>query len=378
LTGQIAWNRGAVQVPALNISLEQVEATAQMEPDMQASLSATAQAGTGALALDGQVSGLLSDAPAVSLQLGGDAAHLINWPEYQIWASPELSIRSVPEGWEIDGRVTVPRAVVDIPELPEDVVVPSDDIRVVGNETEATRPTRYFGEARVTLGEDVRVSLLGLDARLEGDVTVRQLRGRQPAVFGLVRVLEGRYTAYGQRLNIEDGTLRFTGDADNPIVDIRATRTIETFEGPVTAGIHLKGRALNLRSQVFSDPVMAEADALSYLIVGRPLSQASAVEGGLVSNAAVALGLARASRITNQIGQSLGLDQLGLVGDGGDGTALVAGKQINRRLHARYAYGVFSRIGTLLLRYRLSRRVALEASSGERQSLDILYTVEKP
>ena len=122
---------------------------------------------------------------------------------------------------------------------------------------------------------------------------------------------------------------------------------------------------------------MAEADALSYLVIGRPLSQVSDAESADVSNAAIALGLGQASRITQQIGDRLGLDQLDLVGDGGEGTALVAGKQINKRLYARYAYGVFSRLGTILLRYKLSRRVAIEAASGERQSLDILYTVEK-
>jgi translocation and assembly module TamB len=55
----------------------------------------------------------------------------------------------------------------------------------------------------------------------------------------------------------------------------------------------------------------------------------------------------------------------------------VAGKQINDRLYARYAYGVFSRLGMVILRYRLSERVSLEAGAGENQSIDILYTVEK-
>jgi autotransporter translocation and assembly factor TamB len=57
--------------------------------------------------------------------------------------------------------------------------------------------------------------------------------------------------------------------------------------------------------------------------------------------------------------------------------ALDAGKQINSRLHARYAYDVFSRLGTLLLRYRMSSRVTLEAGAGESQSIDVLYSVEK-
>ncbi len=122
---------------------------------------------------------------------------------------------------------------------------------------------------------------------------------------------------------------------------------------------------------------MAEADALSYLVLGRPLSQATASEGGELSGAAIALGVRQASRITEQIGQSLGLDQLALTGRDDTSMALVAGKQINSRLHARYAYGVFSRLGTLLLRYRLSQRLTLEAGAGEQQSIDLLYEVEK-
>jgi len=122
---------------------------------------------------------------------------------------------------------------------------------------------------------------------------------------------------------------------------------------------------------------MADADALSYLVIGRPLNQATESEGGELSGAAVALGLRQATRLTEQIGQAVGLDQLSLTGDGGETTALVAGKQINSRLYARYAYGVFSRLGTLVLRYKLSRRVALEAGAGETQSIDVLYSVEK-
>ncbi|MDH3408126.1 MAG: translocation/assembly module TamB domain-containing protein, partial [Gammaproteobacteria bacterium] len=112
-------------------------------------------------------------------------------------------------------------------------------------------------------------------------------------------------------------------------------------------------------------------------VIGRPLNQATESEGGELSGAAVALGLRQATRLTEQIGQAVGLDQLSLTGDGGETTALVAGKQINSRLYARYAYGVFSRLGTLVLRYKLSRRVALEAGAGETQSIDVLYSVEK-
>jgi autotransporter translocation and assembly factor TamB len=46
-------------------------------------------------------------------------------------------------------------------------------------------------------------------------------------------------------------------------------------------------------------------------------------------------------------------------------------------VYARYTYGVFSRVGALLLRYRLTEHLTLDAGVGETQSIDILYTIER-
>ena len=96
----------------------------------------------------------------------------------------------------------------------------------------------------------------------------------------------------------------------------------------------------------------------------------------MLSNAAFSLGLSQAALITNQIGRAVGLDEL-TVGGNQNNTELIAGKQINARLYARYSYGVFQQLGTLLLRYRLSEHVSVEVGSGEHQSLDILYSITR-
>ena len=123
---------------------------------------------------------------------------------------------------------------------------------------------------------------------------------------------------------------------------------------------------------------MSEAEALSYLVIGRPLEQATVADGSMLSGTAYALGLTQATVITNQVGQNLGLDQLAVAGSNQSTTELVAGKQINSKLYVRYAYGVFTEIGNLLLRYRLSERLTIEAGTGESQSMDLLYMIEKP
>jgi len=201
--------------------------------------------------------------------------------------------------------------------------------------------------------------------------------GREPRATGELRLVDGFFEAYGQRLEIERGTMLFTGPLDNPLVDVRATRTIEQSDGTITVGLDLNGRAQNLGSSIFSEPSMSKAEALSYLMLGRPLEDASEADGNALANSAYSLGLRQAGLITNQIGQTVGLDEFAVSGSNQNTTALVAGKKVNSRLYARYAYGVFTKLGKLLLRYRLSDSISIEVDAGESQSMDILYTIEK-
>lgn len=376
-SGDMNWRGGSLEIPALNVPINDIEVTLSGSSNGAASVTGSARAGDGDLNITGQFENLMRSTRTAEINLTGKGAELVNWPEYHLWASPELVITGSITGWTVNGKLDVPRADIVIREIPEESVKLSPDVMVLGREETLEPPTRVSGEAQLVLGDKVRISAFGLETGLHGDLLVKLAGDRPLTADGQVALIDGVFSAYGQQLTIEEGTLTFTGPLDNPEVDVRAVRTIESIEGTIKAGIHLRGRAQSITSTVYSDPVMEEVDALSYLVVGRPLNQASNSDGDELSNAAVALGAKQAARITQQIGQSLGLDELTLAGTGGDATALVAGKQLNSRLHARYAYGVFSRLGTLLLRYRLSNRLSLEAGAGEAQSIDILYLVEK-
>lgn len=378
LSGSLNWINGSLAVPSLNVPITDIDFTVVGSSAGSATVTATAKAGGGDINVNGRVENVMRPSRFVNMRVRGSGAELVNWPEYHLWGSPDLVVVGTREGWVFSGQLEVPRAEIAVTELSDNAVSPSSDVVVIGREvSSAEEPTRIDGVARLTLGDQVHVTAFGLDTKLNGDLQVRMFKDRPISAEGRVTLVEGVFSAYGQKLTIQEGTLTFTGPLDNPIVDVKAARIIEAFDGQVTAGIHLQGRAQSITSTVYSDPVMAEADALSYLVVGRPLSQATESEGGQLTSAALALGARQAARVTDQLGQALGLDQLTVAGSGGETTALVAGKQINSRLHARYAYGVFSRLGTLLVRYRLSQRLTLEAGAGEVQSIDLLYLVEK-
>jgi len=377
LSGEFRWQRGHLAMPALNLPLSDIDVTLTGSSDESMILSGEAISGGGPLTVNGRVEDVMSKSPSFTAMITGDHADLLNWPDYQLTASPNLTFAGNTAGVVVTGKVSLDSAEIKVDELPEDAVSPSDDVKVEGREAIRKDRTRISGEVEIELSDDIHIQAFGLDSNLEGQLRFVVPGNDEPQAHGEVRLIGGVFEAYGQRLQIERGTMIFTGPLDNPIMNVRATRKIDSTTGSVTAGINLTGRAQNLSSTIFSDPSMSEADALSYLILGRPLENATSADGSNLSNTAYSLGLRQAALISNQIGQTVGLDELTVAGDNQNTTELVAGKQINSNLYARYAYGVFTQLGHLLLRYRLSDSFVIEVGAGETQSMDILYTIER-
>ncbi len=377
LSGELRWQQGQLAIPSLNAILANIDVTVITTPDGNASITGQAMAGDGSLLLDGRFENIAQTTRSFTVEIKGDNAELLNWQNYQVTASPDIRISGNATVVEITGGLDIDSAEIAVHDLPEGAVRPSTDVIIAGETVEVTPGVLLLGDVEMILSEEVHIEAFGLDSRLEGNLRFLQQETGGPSARGELKLIDGFFGAYGQQLEIEEGTLTFTGPIDDPIVDVRAVRKIETPSGTVTAGIELRGRAKNPSSTLFSDPTMSETDILSYLVLGQPLQDATTADGSLVADAAFALGVRRAALITNQIGQSMGLDELTIEGSNQSTTALVAGKQINRRLYARYVYGVFSQIGNLLLRYQLSERFTIEVGAGDSQSMDLLYIVEK-
>jgi translocation and assembly module TamB len=166
---------------------------------------------------------------------------------------------------------------------------------------------------------------------------------------------------------------------------VRALRMLENTAFSANAvtevGIELTGTLKQPRTRVFSTPSMSEADALSYLLFGRPMSGSNAGMGteetSALQTAALSLGLQQALPVVQRIGNTLGLDELTVQSTETDAGALMAGKYLSPRVYIRYSYGLFNRIGGFLLRFKVNDRLSIETRSGEQESMDLFYTVEK-
>ena len=158
---------------------------------------------------------------------------------------------------------------------------------------------------------------------------------------------------------------------------MRAVRRLDAVE----VGVELTGTLKAARTRVFSQPAMNDADALSYLLFGRPSSSSDAGLGtedaSTLQAAALSLGLQQALPVVQRIGNTLGLDELTVQSTTTDAGALMAGKFLSPRIYIRYSYGLFNRIGGLLLRFKVNERLSIETSSGDQKSMDLLYTIDK-
>ena len=231
---------------------------------------------------------------------------------------------------------------------------------------------------KVRLGERVSFEGFGLKTGLSGELTLSQSLGSDPELVtgaGVVSLRDGQFSAFGQKLAIDRGSLLFSGVVTDPGLDVKASREVNYQGRDVTVGVLLSGKLSQIQTRIFSEPAMGELDALSYLTTGKPLSAAGAGDRSAVSSAAISLGFNQALPVVQQLGSALKVDELGIDTTDAGGTAVVIGEQLGKDLFIRYTYGVFDDLGTVKAIYKLGRRVSIEGSSGAEQSLDLIYSV---
>lgn len=383
LDGRAALSNGRISIPIWGLVVEAIEATAVSSDGSALVIDATGRAGDGVLTLAGRTQ-LDADAGwPTRLTLRGDGVRIVQRADAEIFASPNLTIDLALPVVTVTGSVHVPRASLEVVALPAQAVAPSPDAVVHGQQIRANRsqPLQLRTAIELTLGDDVRYSALNLDTTVGGQLRIATEPNASANATGTLR-LDGTYDAYGQRLNLERGQLLFSGPLDNPGLDVRAIRKLETTPTATATevGVELTGTLRQPNTRIVSTPAMSEADALSYLLFGRPVTANNGMgadETTTLQTAALSLGLQQALPVVQRFGNSLGLDELTVQSTTTDAGELMAGKYISPKIFLRYSYGLFNRIGGLLLRFDVNDRFSVETRSGEFNSVDFLFTVEK-
>lgn len=380
---------GALDLPALGLELHAVELALTSSDTETFRLLARATSGNGQLELDADILQPLTDDRRLDLSLRGENFNVANTSEVTVDISPDLRLEASGSGINMTGNLTIPLLDARITQLPEAAIDVSSDAVLVSQLDDAA-PVRnaalgdrgplsdipITGNVRVILGDDVRFSGFGLSARLAGMLDINQRAGSAPLAYGELEVLDGSFQTYGRTLTIEQGKLLFFGPFDNPAIDIRAVRQVEHMR----VGVQMNGTIRNIRSQLFSTPALPDGDIIAVMITGRPLAEIgqSPQDNSALVGAITTLGITQSAGLTDAVRGQLGLDTLAIdsTGDVHD-SSLTLGKYITPRIFVRYAVGLFETANSLAIDYSITDNIKLEAKSGQAQSLDITYTLER-
>ncbi|MBL8271411.1 translocation/assembly module TamB domain-containing protein, partial [Steroidobacter sp.] len=376
INGRVELANGELDSYRVNFALRQLNVVADLASN-GLEFRGTGKAGDGSMQADGRFAWQDGKSRG-DLHLRGENLLVADLPEYRVVASPDLRFSIDNNRVDVVGDVLIPSARVQPNQL-TGAVRASDDARYT-HETEAERSgrTTVHSEIKVSIGDDVRVDAFGLQGKLGGAVGTTVHTGEIPVGRGELSVIDGRYEAYGQKLEISKGQLLFEASPlDDPGLDIEARRKIET----VTVGLNVRGTLQEPRLSFFSDPTMPQTQIVTYLLTGKAPDSVTGTDTATMASARDTLTMQGGGLLASQLGRRLGLEEVGvessLDSDGSANTALVLGKFLSPRLFISYGISLTESINTLKLRYTISDKWVFKTEAGENQSADFEYTIEQ-
>lgn len=422
IIGQLKLQNGQVTIPALNITLNNLQINANGKPDSTIQYHASAASGDGQILLSGSTD-LQKPGYLTVWQIQGKQFLAVNTPHYQIYASPQLTAQIQNRDIHLTGDIFIPQATLAPLDYKSQSVVLPDDVVFV-NQAQPVNSTafwNYYSQIQLDLGDKINVNVLGLQGQLLGHILLNDLPQRPTTASGSLLVKNGQYTAYGQTLNVDSGRLIFAGGPlINPGVSLQASRQVTTintsnimstgvsnlpstgnstlssvttpFFSQATStrvGIHVQGTLNDPQITLFADPAsLSQADILSYLLLNQPSSQVSAAGAQLLVQAASSMNLGggQVLQVTQQLQKTFGLTQL-TVGTTNyynhqtasmvQNTSLMVGKKITPNLYINYSVGLTAPINILQISYLLSSHWTLQSSTSSlANGIDLLYSFE--
>ena len=372
-TGRLRLSRGAMAMHGNPTALTDLDLDIVLTGD-RAAISGAGLFGGGELSLNGD---LLLQQPELRLAISGKRNKLLLPPGSEAEISQELQLVFSHGFLDLDGDIIVHEGRMEPDRLPEGSVDVSTDVVEVdyaGNVLKEQRPFDMQLNVRVKIRDQFRVHAREIDSVVGGDLRLQQERGRPLQLFGSLNVVGGEVRAYGQRLQIKQGSVAFVGDPGNPELNLRAERDI-TLE-QVRVGVSVQGTAEEPVLQVYSDPAMPQTEALSYLVRGRGLDSGAGADGTAVA-LSLGTGVVNQSGVMSGINSIPGISNVEFGSDGtADDTAATLGGFIGERIYLSYGVGLYEPINVLTARFYLQTRLWLEVVSRLENSIDLYYSFD--
>ncbi|MFI3156262.1 MAG: translocation/assembly module TamB domain-containing protein [Methylococcaceae bacterium] len=371
VNGAIRFTGGSVDLAELGLEIRDIRLQALPASGYaeRIQLSGSAKSGQGTIQLDG----FATLQGTAELMLNGTDFEVAKLPEAQITVSPQLKGLFTGQQRKVTGKLMIPKAVLQLPQLPENAVKVSSDEVILGEEktgqtTAAAVPVDL--DIDIELGKQVNFSGQGLKTDLSGKLKMTKT-GETLAMYGNIDMDKARYKSYGQDLSVRKGRIQFNGPADKPWLDVEAIRVSKSKE--VTAILNLSGPLDSPQTHLSSEPALPEEEVLAYLVTGGPLNQVSQAEGDRLASAALSYGSSQASWLADKLGVSeFEVEQGKTLQD----TMATVGQYLTPNFYVGTKVGLFNKQVVLVLKRKLSKNLNVETQTGTSQRIKLNYETD--
>ncbi len=379
ITGDVKLVNASAAVPEAGMLLKDIKFAVSGTGRGPLKLTGSIKSGEGNMAFNGEVE---PTGPKITMNISGREFQAFDTNDMRIRLSPDLDLNIDSQRISVKGQVTIPRAYINPVGAGgkggPSAVRGSDDVVIVNDPAgeEKKQGAAVYADVRVILGDEVEVAMPSFKGKLKGNLRIEQAPEFAPRGTGAVGVVSGKYTIFGQELDIQRGQVLFSSSPlDNPGLDMRVVRTVNEGLEDVIAGAQVRGTVKRPRFNLFSQPPMPDNRILSYIILGRAPQGG---EAGTMFKAASALGMG-ADMLTQGMGAAVGLDTLSYNPDANDGGgAVTLGKYLTPDLYVGYGVGLADAVNTIYIKYRIIKGLMFESdSSAVGYGADLIYSFER-
>lgn len=370
VTGEGRIQQATLDIEPLGIQLQSLDIDVRSRNDRSLHIEAQARSGDGTLNAQGDLALPQGGGWGGKFSLVGNQAQLVRLPRAVITGNPDLHVTMDDTGGVVEGRIQITRANLT-PQAGRPQVTLSNDIVVVGRDQTpqvARNPMGWRAKVTIDLGDHTEFKGYGVDGRLSGSISLDAPPHQPTRATGSIEIHDGQYSLYGRTFDITKGQLVYTGGPiDNPGIDVEVGRKVQE----VSVSLAVTGPLVNPQLKLSSTPAMSDTDKMSYLLLGRPASQASGAEAGVLLRAAASLIPGGTGKgVSRKIESTLGLDTLEVQSDSAEsnGASLVLGKYLSPKLYVSYVTGIQQAVDVFRVRYELAKHWLLRAESSTRES----------
>ena len=341
VTGDLTLDGGSLSYLPIGLRLKEVSLETELLGRGEIEMTGSFVAGEGRGRILTRTNNQETARRGLEIELRGDKLTLIDVPDLRAVADTDVTVNFDGKSLQLGGRVVVPHARVRPRDIGINRVSESNDVVIVRGELpdrardDERGPTLDIeGSVVVALGDDVVVDLDVADAHVTGSTEFTWSGPPMPTANGRY-IVKGEILAYGQKLEISEGAVRFPDvPANDPYLRIRAEREIFGNSQIRSAGVLVSGRASRPTVEAYTTPITTEERALTLLVTGSEFDYEKGIG------------------------------------------AFDFGTYIAPRVFASYGIGLFDQENVIRVRYDLTEGFGITLTSGARdEGVDLTYRI---